>query len=127
MSLWNKISWVFGVEHEENVDYSVPFKERYLAFQSLLASNNAVLEKMADMEEKLSGEYLFDRHYLESGITTITEGVRNIVENINVIAANKYSALLDRTDQINTRIQGLLRQKTGIAVDSFTLPFSEIT
>ena len=127
MSLWNKISWVFGVEHEDNADYSIPFKQRYAAFQSLLASNNAVLEKMADMEEKLSGEYLFDRRYLESGIGTITEGVRNIVGNINVIAKNKYATLADRADQITAQLQGLLKQKTGIAVDKFTVPFSEIT
>ncbi len=35
-------------------------KEKYKAFQNLLTANNQVLELMADMEEKFSGEYLFD-------------------------------------------------------------------
>ncbi|MBI4690661.1 MAG: hypothetical protein HY754_10415 [Nitrospirae bacterium] len=43
-------------------------KKKYDTFQALLGENNHVLELMADMEEKLSGEYLFDRQYIESGI-----------------------------------------------------------
>lgn len=39
------------------------FKKRYQSFQELLSSNNSVLELMADMEEKLSGEFLFDLVY----------------------------------------------------------------
>ena len=34
--------------------------DKYTHFQALLSANNQVLTLMADMEEKLSGDYLFD-------------------------------------------------------------------
>ena len=40
------------------------FQGKLAAFQRLLEENNAVLAAMADLEEKRSGEFLFDRAYL---------------------------------------------------------------
>jgi len=39
---------------------------KYTHFQALLAANNQVLTLMADMEEKLSGDYLFDLQYIRA-------------------------------------------------------------
>ncbi len=62
------------------------FKEKYFAFHDLLNKNNQVLEIMADMEEKLSGEFLFDRQYIETNIKAITDGVKNIIDDLNKIS-----------------------------------------
>jgi pyruvate,water dikinase len=35
-------------------------REKYFLFQELLNTNNEVLTLMAELSEKLSGEYLFD-------------------------------------------------------------------
>ncbi|MCG2813946.1 MAG: hypothetical protein L6245_04620, partial [Thermodesulfovibrionales bacterium] len=59
------------------------FKTKYHAFQRLLEKNNHVLELMADMEEKMSGEYLFDRHYIDTNIRSISDGVLKITEHLN--------------------------------------------
>ena len=42
----------------------VYFQGKLAAFRRLLEENNAVLAAMADLEEKRSGEFLFDRAYL---------------------------------------------------------------
>ena len=65
------ISKLFKKSSEEKVqDNTVKefIKVRYQAFQNLLSANNQVLELMADMEEKFSGEYLFDIHYIKTNV-----------------------------------------------------------
>jgi len=103
------------------------FKKKYQSFQKLLSGNNTVLEVMADMEEKLSGEFLFDRHYIDQNIIVIANGVKNIIDNLNKISHDKYSALYERFDDINSKIENLLTRKSEIPVSSFTISFDEIT
>ncbi|MDH5201763.1 MAG: PEP-utilizing enzyme, partial [Nitrospirota bacterium] len=104
-----------------------PFKKRYQYFQELLASNNSVLETMADLEEKLSGEFLFDTHYIESRIKLIAQEVKNSIDKLNAIARGRYRALYERFDHINSQIQHLLTRKAEIPVSSYIIPFDEIT
>jgi pyruvate,water dikinase len=87
------------------------FKKKYQSFQELLSSNNTVLEVMADMEEKLSGEFLFDRHYIDQNIIATANGVKNIIDNLNKISHDKYSALYERFNDINSNIENLLTRK----------------
>jgi pyruvate, water dikinase len=56
--------------------------EKYTHFQALLSSNNQVLTLMTDMEEKLSGGYLFDLRYLRRGQSNHQETSR-LVEALN--------------------------------------------
>lgn len=102
------------------------FKEKYSAFQDLLNKNNQVLEIMADMEEKLSGEFLFDRQYIETNIKAITNGVKNIIDDLNKISKNKYSALYDKFSLIVSSIEKVTVRKKEIPVSSFVIPFDEI-
>ncbi len=111
---------------EEREKALEPFRRKYHLFQDLLANNNAVLEAMADMEEKLSGEYLFDRRYLETKVGIVSDGVRKIIEDLNGVARRRYTALAPKYDEITSAIQSILSTKTGIAESSFTIPFSEI-
>ena len=46
--------------------------EKYTHFQALLSANNQVLTLMADMEEKLSGDYLFDLQYIRAAVVNST-------------------------------------------------------
>ncbi len=102
-------------------------KERYLTFQNLLAKNNHVLELMADMEEKLSGEFLFDRNYINQNTMTITRGIKDIIEHLNIISKDKYSALYERFNYIVSNIENLVASKREIPFSSLTIPFNDIT
>ncbi len=48
---------------------------------------------MADLEEKLSAEYLFHMAYIQNNVNSIFEGVYEIIKNLNALAENKYSKL----------------------------------
>jgi pyruvate,water dikinase len=102
------------------------FKEKYSAFQDLLNKNNQVLEIMADMEEKLLGEFLFDRHYIESNIKAITEGVKDIIDNLNKISKNNYTHLYENFIRICSEIEKTIIRKKEIPVSSFVMSLNEI-
>ncbi|MBI5212839.1 MAG: phosphoenolpyruvate synthase [Nitrospirae bacterium] len=112
--------------HQDKRDEDI-FKEKYLSFQNLLNKNNLALEIMADMEEKLSGEFLFDRQYIESNTEAVTAGVRDIIDSLNRISNDKYSALTAKFNQIVYEIQKTIERKKEIPVSGYTIPFDEIT
>ncbi len=98
------------------------FKAQFQAFQNLLNQNNQVLELMADMEEKLSGEYLFDRHYIDANWKKISENVSGIIHNLNILSKDKYISLQDRHADISGSIMQFLARRSNIAISDYTLP-----
>jgi pyruvate,water dikinase len=102
-------------------------QKKFQSFQELLSSNNNVLEMMADMEEKVSGEFLFDRHYITQKISGIAEGVKVIVDRLNDISNNKYAVLHERFLEITSKIEKFLTSRSEIPVSSYTIPLDEIT
>src|SRR5208283_6235022 len=125
---------VFGISKKSKAETDTDkekrkeaLQQRFLAFQRLLAANNHVLESMADMEEKLSGEFLFDRGYIDSSVNAITLSVKDMIDNLNQIAHNKYVVLTDRHQCINSEILGILTKKGEIAVSDYTIPFEDVT
>jgi pyruvate,water dikinase len=102
-------------------------QKKFQFFQELLLSNNNVLALMADMEEKLSGEFLFDRHYISQRILGIAEGVKVIIDRLDDISNNKYAALHERFLAIISKIEKFLTRGSEIPVSSYTIPLDEIT
>jgi len=102
-------------------------KNKYLTFQELLAENNNILMLMADMEEKLSGEYLFDRNYINTNVKAIAKGTKKIIEFINVISQNKYLQLHEVFADINKDIESALRYKQEIPFSDLCIPIENLT
>ena len=100
---------------------------KYQAFRNLLATNNQVLELMADMEEKLSGEYLFDMHYIKTNVRLIGYGVSKIIENLNALSRDKYAQLLGIHTDINAEIDKILEYKMEVPVSGLTIPIEDLT
>src|SRR4030043_403045 len=101
-------------------------QKKFQSFQEVLSSNNNVLEMMADMEEKLSGEFLFDRHYINQKITEIAEGVKKTVYKLNEISGNKYYVLHERFFEIISKIEKFLTKHWEIPASPNTLPLDEL-
>ena len=70
------------------------FVERYKAFRELLRNNNEVLMAMADMQEKASGAFVFDRAYVQSSYNAVSDGVKRIIDNLNILGNEKYKDLI---------------------------------
>ncbi|MFQ3574268.1 MAG: PEP/pyruvate-binding domain-containing protein, partial [Thermodesulfovibrionales bacterium] len=128
MGLFDLIKGLFGGNKEtvEKPDPAKTFRERFDLFQTLLRNNNMVLETMASMEEKLSGEYVFDQKFIQGSIEQILEGVRNIIDCINKIGENRYLILNERFKDIENKINSILYKRKEIVLRDLTLKVSDI-
>ncbi len=129
MKIWKQISEIFkkpetAAALQSNKD---AYLERYRSFRELLSHNNTALELMADMDERLSGEFPLDRNSLCRNITDITDKVRMVIDTLNLIAKDKYTGLYDRFNEITSEMGVCLTQKEAIPVSGYTAPFDEIT
>ncbi|GAQ93853.1 pyruvate, water dikinase [Thermodesulfovibrio aggregans] len=111
---------------EEKEKLKALLKEKYSYFQKVLNENNHVLSIMADLEEKLSGEYLFDMHYIKTSVTAISDGVRDIIENLNALSEGKYKALEKVYSEIKEKIEKILASKIEIPVTDFTISLDKL-
>lgn len=96
-------------------------KEKYSFFQKVLQNNNQVLSIMADLEEKLSAEYIFDMTYIKTNINSISEGVYEIIKNLNALAENKYLKLEEVYQKIKEEIEKALVSKIEIPETDLTI------
>jgi pyruvate,water dikinase len=87
---------------------------RYETFLKLLSETNAVRVIMADMEEKLSGDYLFDMYYIRSNSKTLSDKVRTIIDGLNEISNGKYLELYNVFGTTDSEIQAILDRKREI-------------
>lgn len=119
--LFKKLKKDKGLIHSRSEDKKL-LRKKYQHFVNLLSDNNAVLEIMADMEEKFAGEFLFDRQYIDSSSRTLAEKVYSIIENLNALSEQRYLPLYDVFKNIQLDIEGILTRKTHIPVSDFTIP-----
>ncbi len=124
-----KLSKFFKKSSEVKVQNNIvkeSMKARYQAFQNLLSTNNQVLEFMADMEEKLSGEYLFDMHYIKTNVRLIGYEVIKIIENLNALSNNKYSLFSKIHTDISQELEKILEYKMEVPVSDLTVPLENL-
>jgi pyruvate,water dikinase len=114
------------IKTEEKEKLKQLLKEKYLYFQRVLDENNRALSIMADLEEKLSGEYLFDMHYIQTNVRDVSEAVSEIIKNINALSDGKYSQLEEVYNQIREKIEKILISKIEIPETDFTIPLESL-
>ena len=68
-------------------------REKFTHFRRLLENNNQALAAMADMEEKLTGDFLFDTGYLHSQVEKLSGCVREMMNALNCLAQDRYREL----------------------------------
>ena len=101
-------------------------REKFMHFHVLLERNHQVLEVISDMEEKDQGEFLFDLNYIRDRITTLREGVREIVECMIAIGGERYRPLQERLELIDSEIEIAFPGNRPIREDAFTRRFEKL-
>lgn len=87
-------------------------RERLARFRDLVEKNNQVLELIADAGEKLGGEYVYDRHYLETLARDLDLAARVVVDDLNIVTDNRYSELVERLNEIEAALTAVLEGRT---------------
>lgn len=81
-------------------------------FRRILHLNNSILERIAQLERALGGEYIFDRTFLETSVRTIASHVHHVAYNLNALTGNGYIPLYDRYQDIRTILDDILSGNT---------------
>lgn len=83
------------------------FKTKYWNFKNLLTINQRILEIMSDMEQTLSGNKVFGYSFLRKNITELSVALFRVITLLDRIAPAKYSALLNKFEEIHTSLDNI--------------------
>ena len=100
--------------------------DKFAHFRQLLEANNKIMTRMADMEEKLSGDYLFDFQYIFSSVTKLREETNAMVNALNKMADNHYNDLSEAFQRIMTEVEENLYGRGKVPVTSLVLSFEDL-
>lgn len=99
----------------------------FAKFQRIQKLNTRVLELMAEMEQALGGEYIFDRAFLDRSVRQLSSLTYQVVYSINAMSQNRYMDLYDRFQSIKSILDDVLGGGLGPYANSLTLPYSELS
>jgi len=105
----------------------VPFKILFAEFKKSLELNNQILDLIADANDKLSGDYIFDEQYIRNTCQKLTDLIRQLIVTINHLTDQKYSDLYTSFHRIEEEIEALLKGQMLPHVNEFILPYNAIT
>ncbi len=89
--------------------------------------NNRILQQIADVNNKLSGDYVFDQHYVDTSSRDLIGLVEKLVYALNTLAPDKYRTLRTAFTRIQTEIeQELSGHKTRVST-AFVMNYNTIT
>jgi pyruvate,water dikinase len=93
------------------------FKSVFEGFQQVLRGNNRALELIAQLEDKMGGEYIFDINYFKASVENLSNEINRIVSGLNLISENRYMGLFTRQlaiqEELNRIIEGRSIQESG--------------
>jgi len=128
MKILDHIKFMFGMDTSdaEAPDTAAPFRERFSAFRNLLDHNNAALAAMADLGEKLTGEYLFDRRYVETKTLEVAGHVGAMIDNLNIVCHNRYKQLVGRHAELTEGIARIVGRRQALSDERLVIPLTEL-
>ena len=102
------------------------FKEKYHSFKKLLDTNNEALEIMARLETVSGGDFVFDLQYIRAKSEAILEKCKKIIDELNVLGNNRYTALTPVYEVIKTKIQDEIAPRSAPAREALVLPLGRV-
>jgi pyruvate,water dikinase len=103
------------------------FVERYQSLRELLKHNNEVLLNMGDMQEKASGAFVFDKAYIETSCKKIAHGIKSIIDNLNILADERYRNLVIPFQSIEAAVSSRLAAKMTIPKTDYVLSLQQLS
>ena len=102
------------------------FRRVFQHFRQLLDLNNKVLEKIAEAERILGGNYLFDAAFLQRFVSEVCELTREVVYHLNSLSNGRYMVLYERLEEIKSSLEDIVSGGAGPYGDRLVLDYSLI-
>jgi pyruvate,water dikinase len=109
-------------------EVSEPGSARFLlrSFKRILECNTRALERMAQMDRALGGEYVFDKAFLESAVRDVCALTNRVVYHLNGMAGEGFVDLYDVYLGVKDALEDVLSGGMGPLAGRRVLQFSEI-
>jgi pyruvate, water dikinase len=111
---------------KEDPDGSATLKRKYERFRHLLAANNEMLEMITDLESVLSGGAEMTLDEVRTLATSLGDRVRLMVDDLNLIADERYADLRRAIDQIALGVEDEFRHVHGAPLTRPCIPLEEL-
>ncbi len=112
---------------KEEEDPQVRLREKFASFRELLDQNNRALAIMADMEEKLAGDFLFDSGYLHQQVEHLEEHLSRLLAALDRLSPGRYPELTAIFEEIRREIRRELAAVPAIPETPYILPLHALT
>ena len=99
----------------------------FQTFKRILELNNRILERIADMGDKLGGDYVFDGQYIRSSSRQVGALVGELIYNFNLLAPRRYPSLDTVFHGIRHDIEEELAGRVVIPQTEFAVPYDSVT
>jgi pyruvate,water dikinase len=99
---------------------AVLFSMLFKKFRCILDRNIRILELMADMGDKLSGEYVFDRQYIHTVTEELNNLLRQHISDLGGLEQHKNMELLNSFERIHDRIREEISGNRSVSEIPFT-------
>ena len=116
-------SFITGGHQEAGLDV---LRAKIQKFQTLLHQNNRVLERMAEAEESLWGDFLFDMQYLRGLAGQLEKSVKGILLDLNFITENRYLSLFAAFEKIHAAVNDVLLDERNVPDAPLAMPLAEV-
>ena len=114
---------LFARKHRDDVEV---IRARFEGFRHLLTMNNQVLKLIADANEMLSGEYLFDAQYLRTLESGLGDAVAAIVRDLADLSGNHYPALSLAFERVRAAVRASLEPHVSGREGPLTVKIDEL-
>lgn len=88
--------------------YCRPIPLIFSRFREVLKANNRALELIADMGEKLSGDYLFDQRYVHTTVEELIQAMHEAVAALNNLTEDRWTALVEILAELEARVRTIV-------------------
>jgi len=102
-------------------------EDRIRRFREILGLNNRILKKITEINEKLSGDYVFDQTYVHAAARDITSEVERLVYALERLAPGKYRSLVSALARIQAGIEQELSGQNTLVSTTFVVPYDNLT
>lgn len=99
---------------------------QFRSFKRILECNTAALERMAQMDRAMGGEYVFDKAFLESCVRDVCRLTHLAAYHLNGMADEGFVDLYDAFLAVKDSLEDILSGGMGPLAGRLTLSFSEI-
>ncbi|MEJ2721276.1 MAG: PEP/pyruvate-binding domain-containing protein, partial [bacterium] len=111
--------------HRRTTDLN-EFKALFERFQQILTGNNRVFDIISELEDKLSGDFIFDINYLKAATDELSEEVLLTVSNLNIITENRYPELFSLQSSIHEELKNIVEGKRLPADERYAIDYNDI-